>query len=96
MDKRTTGIISVVITSILCGLPGLAGLCIGPLSIFGSQLSDNGLDQEAANMALGTGIMILCLSIIFIAIPVAVGFLTLRGKMGNPSDTIVSIPEDDF
>ena len=96
MDKKTTGIIAVIATSVLCGLPGLAGLCIGPLSIFGSQVSDSGLDQETANLALGMGIAMLCMSIIFIAIPVVVGFLTLRAKKVKFSDIGGPIPEDDF
>ena len=97
MDKKTTGIIAVSITSVLCGLPGLAGLCIGPLSIFGSQVSDSSLDPADANLALGLGIAMVCLSIIFIAIPVFVGFFTLGKKRQEPSpDTGVSIPEEDF
>lgn len=97
MDKKTIGIIAVIMTSLLCGLPGLAGLCIGPLSIFGSQVSDSSLDQADANLALGLGIAMVCLSLVFIAIPVLVGFFTLGKKRQKPSPDIGGpIPEDDF
>jgi len=42
------------------------------------------------------GIVMLCLSIIFIAIPVVVGFLTLREKKVKLPDIGGPIPEDDF
>ena len=31
MDKRTAGIIGLVAAILFCGLPGLCGLCAGPL-----------------------------------------------------------------
>jgi hypothetical protein len=96
MDKKTTGVIAVIVTSVLCGLPGLAGLCIGPLAIFGSQVPDGSLDQADANLALGMGIAMLCLSIIFIAIPIVVGFLTLGERKKKIADIGGPIPEDDF
>jgi hypothetical protein len=83
MDKRNTGLIATIATAVLCGCPGLFGLCMGSMfaivgAIPGSDIDIGGSSDPAA--AIGTGIAMLCVSLIFIAIPVAVGFFTLRVK----------------
>ncbi len=88
MDKRTRGIIATVAAVILCGCPGLVGLCSGAIFalagvIPGSEIDVFGSNDPAA--AITTGIVTLCVSIIFIAIPIVVGFLMLREK---PLDAI--------
>jgi hypothetical protein len=47
-------------------------------AIPGSDIDIGGSSDPAA--AIGTGIAMLCVSLIFIAIPVVVGFVTLRDK----------------
>jgi len=83
MDKKTTGLIATVATALLCGCPGLFGLCMGALyavvgAIPGSEINIGGSNKPAA--AIGTGIAMLCVGVIFIAIPIVVGFVTLRKK----------------
>lgn len=83
MDNKTKGIIATVAAVLLCGCPGLfmcffgattalAGMTPGAeIDIFGSS------DPSAA---VTMGFVFLCLSLIFIAIPIVVGFLMLRKK----------------
>lgn len=83
MDKRTTGIIATVSTALLCGCPGLFGLCMGSTSLIasfvpGAEIDVFGSSDPAAASTMG--FVSLCLSVIFIAIPIVVGFVTLRKK----------------
>jgi hypothetical protein len=83
MDKKSTGLVATIATALLCGCPGLFSLCFGGITalvgfIPGSEIDIMGSSEPAA--AIGTGIGMLCGGIILIAIPVVVGFLTLRKK----------------
>lgn len=83
MDNKTKGIIATVAAALLCGCPGLFMCFFGALSVFvsavpGANIDIGGSSDPAA--ATGMGIVFLCLSVIFIAIPIAVGFFTLRKK----------------
>lgn len=83
MDQKTTGIIATSVTALLCGCPGLFILCVGGgmalLGIIpGTDIYYFGGDGPRA--ALFTGLGSLCLGIFFVAIPILVGILTLRGK----------------
>lgn len=83
MDKRQIGLIATIATVLCCGLPGCASLCFGSMfalvgGIPGADIDMFGSSDPAA--AIGTGIAMLCVGIIFIAIPIAVGFFTLRNK----------------
>jgi outer membrane biosynthesis protein TonB len=83
MDKRTTAIIATVVTGLLCGCPGLAVLCFGALAIPISFTPGAQIDVFGSNdpqSLLTTGIVGLCLGILLIAIPVIVGFTTLRNR----------------
>ena len=83
MDKRTTGIIATVVTALLCGCPGLFGLCWGAIAAFASFVPGANIDIGGSSdpqAALFTGIGALCGGLLFIAIPVAVGYFTLREK----------------
>jgi hypothetical protein len=95
MDKRNTGLIATIATAVLCGCPGLIGLCFGVMFAFvgtipGSNIDIGGSSDPAA--AIGTGIAMLCVGLIFIAIPIVVGFVTLRKK---PAEAEVSAPVND-
>ena len=88
MDKRTTGIILTVVSVLLCGCPGLTSLCVGAIMALAGLVPGSDIDIFGSNdpqSALVTGIGAVCLGIIFIAIPVVVGYITLRRK-----------PEDNF
>ncbi len=83
MDKRTTGIVATVIAVLLCGCPGLVSLCMGVLFAFASQVPGADIDMFGSKdpaQALTFGIGGVCLGIVFIIIPVVVGYLTLRKK----------------
>ena len=95
MDKKTTGLIATIATAVLCGCPGLIGLCMGAMfatvgTIPGSNIDIGGSSDPAA--AIGTGIAMLCVGLIFVAIPIVVGFVTLRKK---PAEAEVSAPVSD-
>ena len=101
MDKRTTGIIGLVAAILLCGLPGLCGLCFGPFfaligMIPGSDIDVFGSSDPGA--AVGFGIGTFCVSILFVVIPVLVWYFTLREKPASddPISDTVTLPEDDF
>ncbi len=81
MDKKTTGLIATIATAVFCGCPGLLGLCVGGMmalvgAIPGADIDVFGSSDPAS--AIGTGLAMLCGGIVFIAIPVLVGVLTLR------------------
>jgi len=83
MDKRTTGIIATLITVVLCGCPGLFGLCMGAMFavisfIPGADININGSSDPKD--ALTFGLVTICVGIIFVLIPTIVAFVTLRKK----------------
>ena len=83
MDKRTVGIIATVATALLCGCPGLFSLCWGAFAAVVSFIPGANIDIGGSSdptTALVSGIGALCLGVIFVAIPVVVGFVTLRRK----------------
>ena len=83
MDKKNTGLIATIATAVLCGCPGLFGLCMGATSLFASFVPGADIDVFGSNdpaAATTMGFVFLCLSVIFIAIPIVVGVVTLRKK----------------
>jgi len=83
MDKKTGGIIATVATALLCGCPGLFGICWGLIAAVVSQVPDANIDIGGSSdpkTALMSGLGALCLGVIFVAIPIVVGFVTLRKK----------------
>ena len=95
MDKKTTGLIATIATALLCGCPGLFGLCFGSTSVLASLVPGANIDVFGSNdpaAATTMGIASLCLSVIFIAIPIVVGVVTLRKK---PQDVVTVTPVSD-
>jgi hypothetical protein len=85
MENRNTAMIITGITALCCGCPGLMSICWGGLAavasfVPGAEIDIGGSSDPQA--ALLSGLGSLCLGIIFVAIPVAVGFFTLRKKPG--------------
>jgi integral membrane sensor domain MASE1 len=72
--NRNTSIIVTVATAILCGCSGLFICLFGALTAAG-QGTFNG-----ESLSPSVGFVLLCLSLIFIAIPIVVGVVTLRKK----------------
>jgi len=90
MDKKTTGLVATIATALLCGCPGLFGLCMGAMfaivgAIPGSDIDIGGSSDPTA--AIGTGVALLCLGVVFVAIPVVVGIVTLR----NPKEATPAV-----
>jgi hypothetical protein len=92
MDKRSTGLIATIATALLCGCPGLFGLCFGSTSVLASLVPGAEIDVFGSSdpaSATTMGVVSLCLSAIFIAIPIVVGVITLRKK---PEEAITPVP----
>jgi hypothetical protein len=93
MDKRTAGIVATVVTTVLCACPGLFAICFGAVAIPvsfvpGAQIDIAGRNDPQA--AFTAGIVGLCLGLIFIAIPIAVGYFTLRNRPA--ASEVISAP----
>jgi hypothetical protein len=78
MDKRTTGIIATIASVLFCGCPGIFLCIFGAATALGGGTMTLGDTTEPLDPTYGY--VFLCLSLIFIAIPIVVGFLTLRNK----------------
>ncbi len=81
--NKNTGLIATIAAVVLCGCPGLFMCLFGATSVAaslvpGADINIGGSNSPAA--ATGMGVVFLCLSLIFIAIPVAVWFFTMRNK----------------
>lgn len=83
MEKRTVGIVATIVTALLCGCPGLFSLCWGLITASvsfmpGADINIGGSSDPTTAMITGLGAC--CGGILFIAIPIAVGFFMLRNK----------------
>jgi hypothetical protein len=74
MNNKNTGIIATIAAVLLCGCPGLFMCLFGAITATG-----NGTFNEEA-LGPGVGIALVCVSLIFILIPIVVGFFMLRKK----------------
>ena len=94
MNNRTTAIIVTVVAALLFGCPGLLCLCSGiTAAIIGLSGDPNfyfGVDTEPSR-TLNSGLIFICLSVVLIAIPVVVGFLSIRRKTQPDGDEVVVI-----
>jgi hypothetical protein len=83
MDTKTKGIVATIAAVVLCGCPGLFMCFFGATSILASQTPGADIDVMGSSdpaSAMTMGFVFLCLSFIFILIPIAVGFFMLRKK----------------
>ena len=87
MDKKTVGIIATVATALICGCCALFACIMGFGAITGNGTMDWGGSSQP--MPTSYGYVFLCLSVIFIAVPIVVGFVTLRKK---PEEAVVVTP----
>jgi len=81
MKNRTTAIILTVASALLCGCLGLAACVFGGLVVFGVPFTTtvNGYSSTQP-LPIYYGIGGLCGAVLFIAIPIVIGVLTLRKK----------------
>lgn len=91
MQNRTIGIIATVATAFICGCLGLLSCIWGGMIASGApfDVTVNGQTTQQTFPA-PLGYALLCLSLLMILIPVAVGFFTLRKK---PEPSLSSINE---
>jgi hypothetical protein len=85
MNNKNTGMIATIAAVVLCGCPGLFLCLFGAVTSAGMMpysTEVNGV-SNSGTLSPGVGITMLCFSLIFILIPVAVGFFTLRKKPGD-------------
>ena len=84
MTNRNTGIIATIATVVLCGCPGLFLCLFGALTAAGQGTVNN------QSLSPSVGFALVCLALLLILIPAAVGFFTLRRKPGT--ETMDDIP----
>ena len=88
MDRKTTGLIATIATALLCGCPGLISLCMGAMFALTGAIPGSNIDMFGSSdpsAAIGTGVAMLCGGVLFIAIPIVVGVVTLRKPKENPA-----------
>jgi hypothetical protein len=87
MDKKTIGIIATVVTALCCGCMALFSCIWGGMIAANTpfNVTSNG-QQSVETFPPAVGYVLLCLSVLFILVPVAVGFFTLRKKPQLPVD----------
>lgn len=90
MNNKNTGMIALIAAVLLCGCPGLFAICWGAVAAAvsfmpGADINIGGSSDPQA--ALLSGLGSLCVGVLFVAIPVAIGFFTLRRKpeTGEPT-----------
>lgn len=78
MDNRTKGIVATVASVLLCGCPGFF-LCVFGLAAATGSGTYN-LGNNTGNIPAEYGYVFICLSLLLLLIPIAVGFFTLRKR----------------
>lgn len=84
MDKRIVGIIATTVSALLCGCASIF-TCVWGFIIASGQpidVTSNGVTTPQV-LSPTIGYVLLCLTVLILAVPVAVGFFTLRR---NPAD----------
>jgi hypothetical protein len=91
MENRPVAIAITVVTALCCGCLALMSCVWGIIGATGQPITTtvNGI-ESLETMPMPLALFLLCLSVIFIAIPVAVGFFTLRKKPAAAESEIVS------
>ena len=82
MDNRSKSIVATLASVVLCGCPGLFLLIFGFFAAAGNMPFKFEFNSVSNTDVIPptAGLVLICLSLIFIAIPVVVGFLALRGR----------------
>lgn len=86
-ESKTGAIIGTVAAVLLCGCPGLSMCVFGAITAFGGMPD---FFKGYGTLPGWIGFVLLCLSVIFIAIAVVVPVLTLRKK--KPAVEVASTP----
>ena len=89
MNNRNTSLIATIVAVVLCGCPGLFGLCFGLTSVFASFVPNAQIDvfgNTDPQSATAMGLVTLCLSVIALAVPVVVWVVARRREAAAMSD----------
>ena len=81
MNNRNAPMIATGVAAVLCGCPGLFGLCFGATTMLagvtpGAEIDVFGRTDQASALTMGG--LVLCLSVIAMAMPLIVWFVTRR------------------
>ena len=88
MPNRTLGIVATIITALACGCASIFSCIWGFLIASGSPIdvTSNGVTTPQV-LSPTIGYVLLCLTLLMILVPVAVGFFTLRKKPEEANET---------
>jgi len=84
--NKNTGMIATIAAVVLCGCPGLFMCLFGALTAAGQGTFNN------SSLSPSVGFALICVALIFILIPVGVGFFTLRKKPEAEAAESVEVP----
>lgn len=90
MQNRTLGIVATTVTALLCGCASIFTCVWGFLIASGQpiDMTSNGISTQQT-LSPTIGYVLLCLTVLMLLVPVAVGFFTLRKKPGSAGNTVV-------
>ena len=81
MNNRTVGIIATVVSALICGCSAIFACVWGALIATNTPINvSSGGEQSIQTLPAPVGYVLLCLSLLFVAVPVVIGFVTLRKK----------------
>ena len=81
MNKRTVGIIATVISALVCGCTSIFACVWGILIATNTPITlTSGTNVSQETLPPTIGYVLLCLSILLILVPAAIGFFALRIK----------------
>ena len=81
MNNRTVGIIATVVSALICGCAAIFACVWGMLIATNTPITmTSGGEQSVQTLPTPVGYVLLCLSLLFVVVPVVVGFVTLRKK----------------
>ena len=86
--NKTGAIIGTILAILLCGCPGLSMCVLGIWAATGSMPDSFQFFGDYGNLPGWIGFVMLCVSLIFIAIAILVPVLTLRNKKTAPVDIL--------
>jgi len=81
MNNKTIGIIATLASALICGCSAIFACVWGVLIATNTPITTtSGGQQSIQTLPAPVGYVLLCLSLLFVAVPVVVGFVTLRKK----------------
>ncbi|MCK6540278.1 MAG: hypothetical protein L6Q26_09485 [Anaerolineales bacterium] len=93
MQNRTIGIVATAVTALLCGCASIFSCVWGFLIATGQPIdvtTNDIVTQQTVSPSVGY--VLLCLTVLMLLVPVAVGFFTLRKKPEAVESTVEEIP----